>query len=252
MPHKIAFEGVFFDLGNTLAPFTPRDSMEFVVKWFFASGIEGSGPSFFDFLQSYRAVILREREIMAARPWETDVGTRSRMIAEDLVSRGFPDRDIASRLERSHTGAFTSSLRMGRGGREVLEALSSSVSPSGKRPRIGLISNAADGAAIRTFLDRERIRHHFDSVVISDEEGFGKPHPEIFLLPLRRLGLDPASSVYIGDRYVVDVVGARNVGMKAVYIREHHTTGEPPEGLEISPPVIEDILDLPPLLSQGF
>jgi FMN phosphatase YigB (HAD superfamily) len=57
--------------------------------------------------------------------------------------------------------------------------------------------------------------------------------------------------VYVGDRYIVDVEGSRKAGMNPIYIRQYHTSGEPPEGIVIDAPTIDHLLDLIPLLESG-
>ena len=46
--------------------------------------------------------------------------------------------------------------------------------------------------------------------------GHEKPHPAIFEAALREMKAEPAESLYVGDVYSVDYVGARNAGMQAV------------------------------------
>ena len=70
-------------------------------------------------------------------------------------------------------------------------------------------------------------------------------------MALEELGVPPERSVYIGDRYLIDVVGARDAGMHSVYIRQYETAGEPPEGIDIEAVRIDHILDLIPLLESG-
>jgi putative hydrolase of the HAD superfamily len=55
--------------------------------------------------------------------------------------------------------------------------------------------------------------------VVSSEVGFSKPDPEIFRLACRNLNVDPGESVFVGDLYDLDVVGALNAGMKPAWIR---------------------------------
>jgi putative hydrolase of the HAD superfamily len=55
-------------------------------------------------------------------------------------------------------------------------------------------------------------------IVTSLEAGAGKPRPEIFREALRQGGVKPAESIYVGDQYNVDIVGARGVGMKGILI----------------------------------
>jgi putative hydrolase of the HAD superfamily len=46
--------------------------------------------------------------------------------------------------------------------------------------------------------------------------GHEKPHPAIFEAALREMKAEAAESLYVGDVYSVDYVGARNAGMQAV------------------------------------
>ncbi|MGA1792860.1 MAG: HAD family hydrolase [Thermoplasmatota archaeon] len=247
-PH---IDGVLFDLGNTLVPFTPRDSMEFVLKWYYSTpGLEELVP-FPDFLETFRSVVREERGKMRAMKWETNVRTRSQMIEDRLIGHGFGVKGYSKPLEATHTGAFTSCLRIGPHSEYVLGKLSTMRGASGQLLKLGLVSNAGDGEAIRQFLERSGLSSFFLSVVISGEVGVAKPWEDIFRIALDEMDLDSRNASYVGDRYEVDVIGSRNVGMRPVYIREYHTAGEPPPGIEIDAPTIENILDLIPLIESG-
>lgn len=56
----------------------------------------------------------------------------------------------------------------------------------------------------------------FASIIDSGNVGHEKPHPAIFAAALREMNAKPAESLYVGDVYSVDYVGARNAGMQAV------------------------------------
>ena len=56
--------------------------------------------------------------------------------------------------------------------------------------------------------------------------GVAKPDPRIFELGLRAAGTAPEETVYIGDSYFIDVVGARRVGLGAVLFDPGRTWGE--------------------------
>jgi len=45
-----------------------------------------------------------------------------------------------------------------------------------------------------------------------------KPHPGIFHAGAQRLGLPPEDCLYVGDLYLVDVVGAQGAGMSSVLL----------------------------------
>jgi HAD superfamily hydrolase (TIGR01549 family) len=247
MESTISYQGIFFDLGNTLIPFTPRDSMEFVVKWYRSAGIDEKQVPFQKFLKAFRAMVRKERDRSAKELWESSIGFR----ADELTSTlNLKDDGLRERLLSTHSDSFTSCLRMRSSSRYVLDMIRSSITETGERPVLGLISNAMDHEAIRSFMTREGLNQYFDPVIISSEVGMTKPHPEIFQMALERTSLKPERTVYIGDRYLTDVQGSRNAGMKAVYIREYHTAGEPPEGVEVRATTIKNILDLLPILTN--
>ncbi len=79
---------------------------------------------------------------------------------------------------------------------------------------IAVISNA-DGK-IDAVLQRCGIVDCFASITDSGKVGHEKPHPAIFEAALREMKADPAQSLYVGDVYSVDYVGAKSAGMQAV------------------------------------
>jgi len=79
-----------------------------------------------------------------------------------------------------------------------------------------VISNA-DGR-IDAVLRRCAIADCFHSITDSGIVGQEKPHPAIFEAALREMKAEPAESLYVGDVYSVDYVGARNAGMEAVLL----------------------------------
>jgi putative hydrolase of the HAD superfamily len=83
-----------------------------------------------------------------------------------------------------------------------------------ERYAIAVISNA-DGR-IDAVLSRCGICDCFASITDSGNVGHEKPHPEIFAAALREMKADPAESLYVGDVYSVDYIGARKAGMDAV------------------------------------
>lgn len=79
---------------------------------------------------------------------------------------------------------------------------------------IAVISNA-DGK-IDAVLGRCGICDCFASITDSGNVGHEKPHPAIFAAALRAMQADPAESLYVGDVYSVDYIGARHAGMDAI------------------------------------
>ena len=80
--------------------------------------------------------------------------------------------------------------------------------------RIAVISNA-DGR-IDAVLRRCCIADCFLTITDSGLVGYEKPHPAIFAQALKSLDAAPQESLYVGDVYSVDYLGATRAGMRAV------------------------------------
>jgi putative hydrolase of the HAD superfamily len=80
------------------------------------------------------------------------------------------------------------------------------------RYRLGVISNGfADVHAIG-------IGAHFHTVVAAHEVGASKPDPRIFSACIERMGLAPASMIYVGDDPANDVLAPRASGLHSAWI----------------------------------
>jgi HAD superfamily hydrolase (TIGR01509 family) len=93
------------------------------------------------------------------------------------------------------------------GTREALQRL-------GQRYPLGVISNA-DGK-IASILERCGIADCFTTTTDSGLAGYEKPHPAIFEAALRNMGSTAGQSLYVGDIYSVDYLGATRAGMQAI------------------------------------
>lgn len=82
--------------------------------------------------------------------------------------------------------------------------------------RIAVISNADGG--IERILSRCGIADCFETITDSGIVGVEKPRAEIFEAALQSMNARPDESLYVGDVYSVDYVGARNAGMEAILL----------------------------------
>jgi haloacid dehalogenase superfamily, subfamily IA, variant 3 with third motif having DD or ED/haloacid dehalogenase superfamily, subfamily IA, variant 1 with third motif having Dx(3-4)D or Dx(3-4)E len=95
----------------------------------------------------------------------------------------------------------------------LLEALRRSGSQT------GIVSNTE--AILTCFdLDRFSVLLTVGTIVLSSDVGVRKPDPQIFHLALERLHAEPASAVFIGNDWAEDIVGARRIGLRAIYLHE--------------------------------
>ena len=81
---------------------------------------------------------------------------------------------------------------------------------------LGLISNA--GQDMQKTYEELGLQPYLDYYVTSLEVGYDKPQPEIFQAALQKAKVGAEESIYVGDQYELDIVGARGVGMKAILI----------------------------------
>ncbi|MGK3960563.1 HAD family hydrolase [Sorangium sp. So ce1667] len=101
-------------------------------------------------------------------------------------------------------------------------------SPARARPslrargrRLGVVTNGrvrVQEAKLRA-LD---VLPYLDVALISEREQLRKPDPAIFLRAVERLGLRAGQACYVGDHPAKDVLGARDAGLHAVWLRTPH------------------------------
>jgi putative hydrolase of the HAD superfamily len=65
-----------------------------------------------------------------------------------------------------------------------------------------------------------KMKKHFDLIVNSYEEGYLKESGKLFEIALKKLKLNPADVVYVGNNFQTDVLVAKNFGMKTVFLNK--------------------------------
>lgn len=90
------------------------------------------------------------------------------------------------------------------------------------------------------------LRHHFRCIVLSEEYGGPrKPAPEIFRKGCELLGSQPAETLYVGDSFDKDVIGARGAGLiPCWYNPDQLPTPEGQAAAEVQLRKLEDLLEL--------
>lgn len=133
------------------------------------------------------------------------------IIASVLVSCGYDSQTICENVKEAvDYGLATRKARWFPNARRTLSILRS------EGYKLGLISNTH-----WRFLPslKKQFEEFFDVITLSYEHGHVKPHPSIFVTTLEKLKVNPNQSLHVGDDPIADVRGARDVGMKTVFVK---------------------------------
>ena len=113
--------------------------------------------------------------------------------------------------------------------------------------RLGIVSNAAYLPRLMVGqMQALGLRQYFDGVTFSSEVGRRKPHPAIYQDALRKVGVEPTETLFVGDRVREDVQGPQRLGMRAVLTREWRHEDDP----ATADFVIDRLRELPPIVAQ--
>lgn len=198
----MALDTIFFDVGGTLVFPNPQGTLGPLLDM----GIRPAGPQ----LKRAERAAKRALDDFYSRPRAVNTDHNYwdayyTQLLEDL--RIADDVLKADLMARARTSANWDRVQPDTA--DVLSELSRSY-------RLAVISNA-DGH-IEQLLERLGVAGFFQTITDSGRVGHEKPDPRIFAAAIASIGADPARSLYIGDIYSVDYVGAKNAGMEALLL----------------------------------
>jgi putative hydrolase of the HAD superfamily len=96
-------------------------------------------------------------------------------------------------------------------------------------------------------LRRVGLAERIEVLVGVDALGVGKPDSRVFRLVCGRLGVDPASTLYVGDELDVDARAARRAGPAGVWLDRRGTRGPL---AELDVPVVTSLAELAELADR--
>jgi len=121
------------------------------------------------------------------------------------------------------------------------------------RYTIALVSNFTDSAFLHRSLSRLGIDGFFDFVVDSDVIGWRKPHPTIFKRFLELSAVKAGEVLFVGDDLKADVRGAKDMGIRAVFLARPGRKLDPGGDSGIQPDfVVSSLTELGKLLDEGL
>jgi putative hydrolase of the HAD superfamily len=93
--------------------------------------------------------------------------------------------------------------------------------------KTGIISNCPFTAAVMSeTLVENQLAEHFAFLISSADYGFRKPHPRLFQVALKKLGLAPQDVWFVGDNPDCDVKGALDSGLFPIWYNRLDQTNE--------------------------
>ena len=193
-----SLKAIFFDVGNTLlfpdrshilAPLHQRGLTPSLDQW---HAIERRTKKEFDEILQHEG--------------KADHSFWYLFYSHLLAELGVHDDDLRDALVKA-TRISANWCDIHPGTRQALQRLA-------QRYPLAIISNA-DGK-IADVLKRCGIADCFAAITDSGVVGYEKPHPAIFEAALRTMDASPEQSLYVGDLYSVDYLGATRAGMQAI------------------------------------
>jgi putative hydrolase of the HAD superfamily len=223
----LKYKVILFDLGSTLIEYENHDwqtlgrmgiiSAHPFLKERFPDLPEAEkfGPKFYQYL----------REILDQRQNHSEVDLYT--ICNRVFARmGFNISDgIVNRFVEIYYQPVTEQITLISGAEKILDKCHS------QGLILGLVSNSIFPEKFhRAEMDRFDILRYFDFTIFSSTAGTRKPGGLIFDMALTKAGVEADRAIFIGDRYDVDIVGARNAGITSVL--KYREGRENPEQIE--------------------
>ena len=88
---------------------------------------------------------------------------------------------------------------------------------------LGILSNGFSKVQ-ENKLSRLNMQSYFEYKIYSEDVGVAKPYPGIFSEAASKSNSKPFETVYIGDSYENDIVGAKNFGWQAIFFNPKKTS----------------------------
>ncbi len=212
---------VTFDLWNTLVLNTPKDSIKYRqirVKGIHEAFSEARISVKYEDIEKAHDLSFEESKKFWDKNIDMDSNKQINILLQflpDLNPKSL-DQKVFQKIKRAYTEpVLYATPDLAENATEILSNLRE------KNYKIGLICNTGrtPGNVARKLLEELDILKHFGALSFSNELKVRKPHKKIFLYTLSELKSLPESSVHVGDELKTDILGAKNVGVRTVYLK---------------------------------
>jgi putative hydrolase of the HAD superfamily len=232
-----AIKAIFLDVGNTLRIVVEDEAFQAQARQDLMQLVGAAEPEdvFFDRLY---------KRWKAYRDWSFENLTEA---SENELWTRFMLPDFPVEKTSANSGRLTRLWRDKDGRRIPRPDVKQVIIELDRRGYImGIIANTITETEIPDWLEHDQLTQYFKAVVLSSKIRYRKPGPEIYWEGARRLGIEPAQCVYVGDNPVRDVVGTRKAGfgMVIILMDPEKETKEIPTGENMPDFIIHECSDL--------
>lgn len=204
---------IFFDLDNTLWDFTKNS--EFTLREIYKQKrVELIYSVKFEkfYINFYKKneelwVELRKKLI-------TKNELRYRRFKEAFASVGIYNDILAFDFEMNYLDEVIHYHFLVKGAEEILFYLKE------KKYKIHVLSNGFKKSTKRKIL-KSNLKNYIDTIISSEEIEILKPDPKIFEYSLKKTNSDLKKSIFIGDDWIADAIGALKFGFKTIFFNRN-------------------------------
>ena len=159
-------------------------------------------------LRLFRAYAAVRRQVRTMRPLADLKTTEAELLAGRL---GVTAAEASRRIEEEIHGKWEAVLDRVDPYPHVLACLE-------RFKKAGLLLAVSSDFPVERKLSRLGVDGHFECRLWSADSGYLKPHPEPFDEIVACLGVPAAETLYVGNSYSYDVIGAKRAGMLAAHL----------------------------------
>jgi len=205
-------KAVIFDYIGTIVNCSGYSMDASKMKLYTALINEGFKVTVHDFLDVYSRAHEKYRAVRYGKLREV---TNAVWVAEALNAVGYKVKPDDSRIKTALNvffKDFIDSLRLRAGAVKLFEQTVT-------HGKVGLLSNFTYAPVVYLSLNQLGVSKYFNAVVVSEENGWRKPSPQIFRHILERLQVKANETVFIGDSPLEDIKGAKEAGLRTIFVR---------------------------------
>tara|TARA_R110002096_G_scaffold100674_1_gene223058 strand:+ start:1493 stop:2182 length:690 start_codon:yes stop_codon:yes gene_type:complete len=203
---------VFFDLDHTLWDFDKNSALAFK-KIFELNNVEISTD---DFLSHYVPINLKYWRLYREEKIEKNALRFARLNETFKAIEFEANDDLVYKLSHDYLTHLATFNHLFENTFEILDYLSQNYN-------LHIITNGFDEVQYKK-MSHSKIDHYFKTITNSEIAGVKKPNPVIFNFALKLANTNASKSVMIGDSYEADILGAKNIGMDAVFFDVNNKT----------------------------